>query len=120
MGEQDSLFYMAPLERPDAAEPGARKKWGGGASRKARAVCRAMLPWACKGCGGMITAETPESEWHAGHREDRGQGGADQINNYEPEHARCNTSAGGKLGAAITNGRKVSVDWARERVIKWY
>lgn len=111
---------MEPLERPDAVEPGTRKKWGGGASRKARELCRAMLPAACPSCGGMITAATPEKEWHAGHMEDRAQGGQDGAGNYYPEHARCNTSKGGKLGAAIRNGKTVAVDWQRERTIKWY
>lgn len=119
MGEQDGLFEWQHLERPTAAGTG-KSKWGGAASRKARALCRAMLPAACWRCGRLITREMPESEWHAGHLEDRAQGGADSGGNYAPECTGCNTSAGGKLGAAITNGKRVAVDWTRERTIKWY
>lgn len=118
---QDELFHMDPVERP--GEPGrgsGRKAWGGRASVNARRQCRAMLPHPCKTCGGMITSETPEEQWHAGHLEDRGQGGADSGSNYAPEHAWCNTSQGGKLGAAITNGAKVTVDYTRERTKKWW
>jgi hypothetical protein len=118
--EQDELFHMTPLERPQTARPGGKKKWGGRASTNARKIVRAMLPAACWRCGGMITLEDPESSWHAGHIEDRGQGGQDSASNYAPEHSRCNTSAGGKLGAAITNGTKVAVDWTRERTLKWW
>jgi hypothetical protein len=116
---QDGLFHMEPLERPGAGGTG-KGKWGGSRSRKARALCRAMLPAACWRCGRTITAETPESEWHAGHLEDRAQGGADLGSNYAPECTGCNLREGGKLGAAITNGKRVSVDWTRERTIKWY
>jgi hypothetical protein len=118
--EQGGLFDMEPLERPGKPARQGRAKWGGRASANARAWCRAMLPAACPGCGGIITAEDPESSWHAGHIEDRAQGGQDSPGNYRPEHARCNTSAGGKLGAAITNGAKVAVDWTRERTLKWW
>jgi len=117
----DALFDMEPLERPGRGQAAAgKKKWGGRDSTKARAHCRTLLPAACPSCGGMITAEDPEDTWHAGHLEDRGQGGSDSLGNIVPEHARCNTSAGGKLGAAITNGNKVAVDWVRERTLKWW
>ena len=68
----------------------------------------------------MITADQPESTWHAGHIQDRAQGGSDSRNNYAPEHATCNMSNGGKLGAAITNMATVAVDWTRERTLKWW
>ena len=121
MTGQDGLFDMAPLERPDtrAARPG-KKAWGGRASTNARAQVRAMLPAPCQACGGLITPDQPESTWHAGHIQDRAQGGADSGSNYAPEHAKCNLSKGGQLGAAITNGAKVAVDWTRERTLKWW
>jgi len=62
----------------------------------------------------------PDSAWHAGHLEDRGQGGSDSSSNYAPECSGCNTSAGGKLGAAITNGTKVSVAYTKEVLKKWW
>lgn len=38
---------------------------------------------------------------------DRGMGGSvTDVSNQWPECAKCNYSAGGKVGAAITNGRK--------------
>jgi hypothetical protein len=118
--EQGGLFDMEPLERPAKPERTGKHKWGGRASHNARKIVRAMLPAGCYRCGGIITLEDPESSWHAGHIEDRGQGGEDKASNYAPEHAHCNTSAGGKLGAAITNGAKVAVDWTRERTLKWW
>lgn len=111
---------MAPLDRPSRGPGPARKAWGGRASTNARASCRAMLPAPCMSCGGMITADQPENTWHAGHIQDRAQGGSDSGSNYAPEHAACNLSKGGKLGAAITNGAKVAVDWTKERTLKWW
>jgi hypothetical protein len=118
---QDELFYMEPLERP-GREPGAsgKKAWGGRASTNARKIVRAMLPAGCWRCGKELTPDMPETAWHAGHVQDRGQGGADSASNYAPECASCNLSAGGKLGAAITNGAKVAVDWTKERTLKWW
>lgn len=116
---QDELFHLDVPQRPDDGG-GARKKWGGRASINARKICRAMLPTGCWRCGRLITAETPEDQWHAGHLEDRGQGGQDSAANYAPECSGCNTSAGGKLGAAITNGAKVTVTYTKETLKKWW
>ena len=117
MSEQGELFHMEH-ERPDRAhQPGA--KWGGHLSRKARAIVKAMLPGACWRCGTPLTVE---GEWHAGHVEDRGTGG-ELLNpsNLAPECTPCNLSAGGKVGAAITNGRRIeAVDIARIRRTKWW
>lgn len=118
--EQAGLFDMEPLERPGKPQRQGKAKWGGRASHNARKICRAMLPTGCWRCGKPITLEDPESSWHAGHIEDRGQGGQDSAGNYAPECTSCNLSAGGKLGAAITNGAKVAVDWTRERTLKWW
>lgn len=116
----DALFEMEPLRRPSRPKSTSRK-WGGNDSRKARAACRAMLPHPCQRCGNVITAADPESSWHAGHLEDHATGGNDKDTaNFAPEHARCNTSAGGRLGAAVTNSHKVEQDWSRERTLRWW
>ena len=115
---QDSLFDIPEAEAREARV--VQAKWGGRRSTEARAKCRAMLPHACRKCGGEILPTDPESSWHAGNRDDRVAGGSDD--GIEPEHARCNTSAGGKIGAAITNSQrpqaKTHVD--RERAPQWW
>ena len=116
---QDSLFEIPESEARESRI--VRAKWGGRKSTEARAKCRLMLPHACRKCGGMITAEDPESSWHAGHREDRVAGGTED--GIEPEHARCNTSAGGKIGAAMTNAQRTTKQAAhitRERTPQWW
>ena len=121
MGDQGELFHMDPVQLPQA--PGRSRKWGGRDSERARAHCRALLPAACwRGCGRVITPDWPDKDWHAGHLEDRAQGGARDPLGTLPECRWCNTSAGGKLGAAITNGTRAAVvpDLVRERTIKWY
>lgn len=120
----DALFDMEPLQRPARPKAAGARKWGGSDSRRAREHCRQLLkagPVACQRCGNPITAEDPESSWHAGHLEDHATGGNDKdMQNFQPEHTRCNTSAGGRLGAAITNGHKVEQDWSRERTLRWW
>ena len=122
MSDQLELFHMEAAER--APRAGSTKpKWGGSASVKARAIVRRMLPAPCWRCGGLITREDPESAWHAGHVNDRGAGGEDSASNYMPEHAGCNTSAGGKVGAAITNAKRAHTKAptiARERTPQWW
>lgn len=114
--EQHGLFDLPPAERGD--RPAPRRRWGGSASVKARAKCRAMLPHPCRRCGGLITREDPESTWHAGHETDRAAGGTET--GIEPEHATCNTSAGGKAGAAITNSRWAKPTMERVQVAQWW
>lgn len=114
----DALF---DLPRDDRDRRSVTPKWGGNASVKARAQCRAMLkagPVPCAKCGVEITAQTPESEWDAGHLTDRvtGMGGHQTA----PEHKRCNRSAGGKIGAAITNARFQKPSMERVQVSQWW
>jgi hypothetical protein len=118
MGEQGALFDVPEREAREARI--VQAKWGGRASTNARAKCRLMLPWVCRRCGDMIRPEDPESSWHAGHREDRAAGGTED--GIEPEHARCNTSAGGKVGAAITNAQRAQqpTHITRERTPQWW
>lgn len=121
---QNSLFEIPSAWSPDTGrerEPGpaGKSKWGGRKSTNARARCRAMLPHVCRRCGDMILPTDPESSWHAGHREDRAAGGTED--GIEPEHARCNTSAGGKVGAAMTNAQRApQAQIERERTPQWW
>ena len=111
----EALFDMEPVQRSPAAP---KKRWGGHASTKARARVRAMLPAPCSRCGGLVT---DEMDWHADHIQERAQGGADSPDNYAPAHAHCNTSAGGRIGAAITNGTRVTpAPITRERRPRWW
>lgn len=118
MSQEGTLFDIPEAEARESRIVTA--KWGGRRSTNARAKCRAMLPHPCRRCGGLITPDDPESSWHAGHREDRAAGGTED--GIEPEHAKCNTSAGGKVGAAITNARRhgQQADIPRERVAQWW
>ena len=111
----DALFDMEPVVRSPAAP---KKRWGGHASTKARARIRPTLPAPCTRCGGLVT---DEMDWHADHLERRGEGGTDSPGNMGPCHARCNTSDGGKIGAAITNGVRVTpAPITRERRPRWW
>ncbi len=116
MGEQGKLFDVEPVDPREQRT--ATRKWGGRRSTAARAKCRAMLPWACRKCGGIISPDDPESSWDAGHAEDRAAGGSDL--GIEPEHAHCNRSAGGKVGAAIVNARHRPQQVERARVAQWW
>ena len=117
MSGQESLFDIAPAEAREARI--VQAKWGGRKSTNARKICRAMLPHACRRCGVEILPSDPETTWHAGHREDRAAGGTED--GIEPEHATCNTSAGGRLGASITNARhNKTADVERVRAPQWW
>lgn len=110
----DTLFDMEPVQRSPAAP---KKKWGGHASTKARAIVRRMLPAGCVRCGGLVT---DEMEWHADHIQERNDNGTNDPNNFGPAHAHCNTSHGGRIGAAITNGVRVTPGVTRERRPRWW
>ena len=115
MSDQLQLFDMEPIHRSPAAP---KKKWGGHASTKARAHVRRMLPAGCVRCGGIVT---DEMDWHADHIQERHDNGTDSPSNLGPAHARCNESAGGRIGAAITNGTRVTpAPINRERRPSWW
>lgn len=120
MADELALFDVPARYRRESPSPGSGKRWGGRASTNARKLVRAMLPAPCHRCGEIITPQDPEDTWHAGHVEDRAQGGADTASNYAPEHSGCNLSAGGKLGAAMTNARRAKPGTERERVPQWW
>ncbi|ARU50135.1 hypothetical protein CBR64_00130 [Cellulosimicrobium cellulans] len=76
----------------------AREYWTG------RLRAAGALP--CRRCGRPLTVL---SRWTVGHIIDRDAGGPKTRANEWPEHARCNFSAGGKIGAAKTNARRRAV-----------
>jgi hypothetical protein len=77
--------------------------WSGRTVTNARKHWRARLPLPCWRCGRVLTRE---SRWTVGHIVDRARGGnpTDPRNQW-PECARCNFSAGGKLGAQRRNAK---------------
>lgn len=89
--------------------------WGGRKVTAARAQWASRLPLPCRRCPYPVL---PTQRWQVGHIVDRSLGGTDDVSNQWPEHARCNESAGGKLGAAKTNARRPSrvLRMASERV----
>lgn len=80
---------------------------GGNDSRKARAWCLANWPGICARCGQPLAQD---DDWHAGHIIDDALGGAVSPDNYAPEHAKCNTSAGGKLAQTLKAQQRVTTD----------
>lgn len=94
------------------------RRWAGNTVRAARAHWKARLPLPCYRCGKPVLAE---HNWHVEHIIDRAQGGDHGVTNQWVSHARCNTSAGGKTGAAITNARREPTVTRRleDRRLKW-
>lgn len=79
-------------------------KWAGRKVTTARAQWAPRLPLPCRRCGRPVT---PEQPWTVGHIIDRAMGGNEtDPSNQWPEHPGCNYSAGGKVGAAMTNARR--------------
>lgn len=73
---------------------------------KVREQIEARLPLPCvEGCGNLVVKG---QAWHVAHIVPASQGGRTTAANCGPAHARCNLKAGGKLGAAVTNGRRRS------------
>lgn len=91
-----------------------RKAWGGSDSRSARARWEPRLPLPCYRCKKPVL---PTQPWHVEHIHDRALGGVWDESNEWVSHAHCNTSAGGRLGAAMVNGwkRENNVVMATER-----
>lgn len=85
-------------------------------SPKFRAQIKPLLPLPCIECGHPVL---PEHKWEVGHKRDASRGGRPRLDNVGPVHCKsidkagniiwprnCNQIAGGKLGAAVTNGRR--------------
>ena len=84
--------------------------WSGAQSRKARAklapAVRAGRAVCCR-CGLPIL---PGQRWHADHYPvPRELGGTELAH----AHEHCNTSAGGKRGAQLTNSRRITTNYTR-------
>lgn len=81
----------------------------GNVNRKARAIARrkAEAGAHCWRCGRPIDLAQPKS-WHAGHIVDDALGGEVTESNIEPEHARCNTAAGGRLAQTLKAADKIA------------
>jgi hypothetical protein len=90
-------------------------------ARQRRIELAAQLPLPCIRCGRPVMpdpAGRQRTTWHVGHRDGAAQGGQPTRANTGAEHARCNLSAGGKLGAAITHRRVQAGDPAAGRGIR--
>lgn len=79
------------------------KKWSGTPVTKARAEWKIQIE-----AGGIVCCRCskpvlPGDKWQVDHYPISREDGGTQT---WPAHAYCNMSAGGKRGAAITNGRK--------------
>lgn len=70
---------------------------------KLAAMIAAGAQLACVECGRPVE---PGQPWHVAHKLPASQGGRTTLDNCGPAHARCNLSAGGKLGAATVNRRR--------------
>lgn len=66
----------------------------GGQSRQARQWCLDHWTGVCPKCGREIS---PHEPWHAGHQVADVYGGDHASHNYQAEHAKCNTSDGGRI-----------------------
>lgn len=80
-------------------------RWAGSVVVKARAYWRPRLPVPCCRCGRPVHHDPRKRAggWHVDHYPiPRSAGGTETW----PAHDLCNTSDGGKVGAAITNSRR--------------
>lgn len=69
-----------------------------------RKAIASRLPLPCvEGCGQPVLKT---QSWHVAHRVPASQGGRTTLANCGPAHAKCNLKSGGRMGAAVTNGRR--------------
>ena len=74
--------------------------WGGRAVMVMRAGWSARIEAGDVACGRCALPILPGQRWDLGHVVDRALGGT-TADGVTPEHARCNRSAGGRLGHAM-------------------
>jgi hypothetical protein len=95
----------------------AAAKWST-QSPKLRAIIKPQLPLPCRRCGRPVD---DSMKWHVGHIHDLALDPEQLVTiaDVGPEHQRCSTSAGGKLGAAITNQRRGKAKPTDRRMPSW-
>ena len=76
-------------------------------SAQARASYNANPNTVCARCGQLRRADDP---WQAGHKHDGIV--ASSVNDYQPEHQSCNTSAGARLGNQRRQGLTTTQQWS--------
>ena len=84
------------------------RKWAGRAVTNARAIVATWLPKPCPRCGHPVTTD---HQWHIDHIPPRAQLDPEQWYNptyWHAAHAKCNLTAGGKLGAQHTNTKRTN------------
>lgn len=92
------------------------QKWTSKAP-KLRESIAAQLPLPCIDCGRAVT---PDQAWQVGHRVPASEGGRPTRENTGPTHTRCNQRAGGRLGAAKTNGARASTRREANGLRAWW
>lgn len=85
-------------------------------TRRMRPIIAASLPQPCVDCGQPVMRG---DKWHVGHIIPDSQGGPMQAWNCGPSHAKCNLSAGGRMGAAKTNAKRKTQRDNRTDMPKW-
>ena len=85
-------------------------------SKQLRREYAARLPLPCTECGRPVE---PGQVWHVAHLTPAERDGATTRANTGIAHARCNTRAGGKRGAAITNARRRAAQHRGEGIRAW-
>jgi hypothetical protein len=99
-----------------------RKAWTSADARKWRPRIAATLPAPCVDCGRDVY---PEHKWQVGHIEPlssfeaEGYAGSKTAENLGPSHTGCNARAGGRLGAAKTNGTKRTKSRTEKGLPEW-
>ena len=81
-----------------------------------RVKLAATLPAPCLECGRPVL---PSQAWHVAHIVPAAQGGRTTLENCRPAHARCNLAGGGRMGAAIVNGRRRAELDAGDGIRRW-
>ena len=79
-------------------------------TKRIRPTIAATLPAPCAECGLPVY---PEQRWHVAHVVPAALGGDTTLDNCRPAHVRCNTSAGAKLGNALTKRSRDSAGGIR-------
>lgn len=88
-------------------------------SARYRPSVAACLPSPCVNrcyLGGIVY---PGQPFDVGHIVGLDAGGSNERSNVGAAHVKCNRSDGGKIGAAITNGRRRATTSAGKKIRPW-